>query len=32
LIVTVGQATINVKQGFDPVLLCDVVRALVGSC
>jgi hypothetical protein len=32
LIVNVGQATIQVKPGFDPDLLSDVVKALAGAC
>jgi hypothetical protein len=32
LIVNVGQASIQIKPGFDPVLLSDVVKALAGSC
>jgi hypothetical protein len=30
--VNVGKATIQVKQGFDPVLLRDVIRILAESC
>jgi hypothetical protein len=30
--INIGQASIQVKPGFDPVLLSDVVKALVGSC
>jgi len=32
MIVKVGQASIQVKPGFDPVLLRDVVKVLAGSC
>jgi hypothetical protein len=32
LIVNVGQASIQIKPGFDPVLLSDVVKGLAGSC
>jgi len=32
LIVNVGQASIQIKAGFDSVLLFNVVKALAGSC
>lgn len=32
LIVNIGQASIQIKTGFDSVLLHDVVKALAGSC
>jgi hypothetical protein len=32
LIVNVGQASIQIKSGFDSVLLGEVVKALAGSC
>jgi hypothetical protein len=32
LIVNVGQASIQIKAGFDSVLLSNVVKALAGSC
>lgn len=32
LIVNVGQVSIQIKAGFDAVLLSDVVKALAGSC
>jgi hypothetical protein len=32
LTVNVGQASIQIKPGFDPVLLSDVVKVLAGSC
>lgn len=32
LIIRVGEAQIEVKEGFDPILLSQVVRTLVASC
>ena len=32
LLVRVGQANIEIKPGFDPVLLADVVRTLATLC
>jgi len=32
LMIRVGEALIEVKAGFDPALLCQVVRALVPLC
>jgi hypothetical protein len=32
LIINVGKASIQIKPGFDSVLLGDVVKALAGSC
>lgn len=32
LLIKVGQATIEVKPGFDPALLADVVRTLKATC
>lgn len=32
LLVRLGQATIEVNPGFNPALLCDVVRALAALC
>ena len=32
LLIRVGEAQIEVKTGFDPALLCQVVRALITLC
>jgi hypothetical protein len=32
LIINIGQASIQIKPGFDAVLLGDVVKALAGRC
>ncbi|MQL53422.1 helix-turn-helix domain-containing protein [Desulfofundulus thermobenzoicus] len=32
LLIRLGQATIEVKAGFNPILLSDVVRILAGIC
>lgn len=32
LLIRVGQATVEVKPGFDPILLSDIVRTLTALC